>query len=325
VTITGNFAPTANGRGGGLYNEISTPELINATITGNTAGTASSGYGGGIYNNYTSGTGAALVLSGGTISGNTAGSGGGIYINLSVSTPSPVLTNVKSAGNTATIEGGGVYIDDSSPVLTNVTITGNRSAGNAGGIATGGTSAAPVLTNVTIAGNYAGGAGKGINIGSGAMALRNRIIWGNSAGASIDSSTGTTISYSIVEGAFVSNTWVAAIGSNGGGNVDTTSLSNPGFGTYTVATSALAQPGGDFTLQIALDRAVNLGSDALYPDTWAKWSADTAIAATLRSTTFETGFYIPYILPYITDYLDGTGGNTRFNGPIDIGAYEYYP
>jgi hypothetical protein len=175
VTIAGNKATSA---GGGIYNAASSsPALTKVTVAENEATNSGSG-GGGIYN-----TGASSpILTGVVISKNKANNAGGIYNTGS----SPVLTDVTISENEATSGyGGGIYNTGSSPVLTNVIISGNT-AERGGGIYNA--ESKPVLTNVTIAGNTAstanvsGGGGGIFNEGSTSLlVLTNVTIAGNTA------------------------------------------------------------------------------------------------------------------------------------------------
>jgi hypothetical protein len=164
------FAP--DNRGGGMYNNFSSPALTNVTFVGNAAA-----YGGGMKNQGSS----------------------------------PALTNVTFSGNTANY-GGGMENMSSSPLLTNVTFSGNSATGPfAYGGGMDNASSDPVLTNVTFSGNSASDGG-GIHNSGGSLVISNTILWGNTAinGAQIyDDGTGTlTVSDSVVEGDFVGGTHI---------------------------------------------------------------------------------------------------------------------
>jgi hypothetical protein len=335
AVISGNTAET---NGGGMYNSSSSPTLTNVTISGNDA----EGSGGGMYNN-----GSSPTLTNVTISGNTASNGGGMYNNSSSPTltnvtirdnqanegggmynynngSSPTLTNVTISGNTASNGGGGMHNDSSSPTLTNVTISGNE-AGSGGGMYNG--SSTPTLTNVIISGNHAEAAGGGMyNIGSSSPTLtnvtisgntvtgsgdtdggggmynfdsnpkiRNSIIWGNTAGTgdnmlNVDGSE-PEISYSLVEGSIIDNEWL--FGTDSGNNIDTAPL----FVNWIDPSESGWQPttGGNYRLK-AGSPAINTGSADYYD------SGKT---------------------PDLTTVMTDLDGRPRFNGQIDMGAYEY--
>ncbi len=136
----------STGRGGGMYNQSSSPSLSNITFSGNTASD-----GGGMYNFVSSPN-----LSNITFSGNTAsGDGGGGMCN---ETSSPSLSNVTFSGNTASGDGGGggMYnFNNSSPSLVNVTFSGNTASDGVGGGMYNFSNSSPSLVNVTFSGNHA--------------------------------------------------------------------------------------------------------------------------------------------------------------------------
>lgn len=132
-TFSGNIADGYYGHGGGMYNQrFSHPTLTNCTFTGNIA----HGYGGGIYN-FTSNP----TLTNCTVVENTAGNGGGM-VNFG---GSPIVTNCIFSGNSAYGPGGGMYSHLGNPMLTNCTFTGNTAHGYGGGMYSSGGS--PILTN----------------------------------------------------------------------------------------------------------------------------------------------------------------------------------
>ena len=121
-TISGN---TARNEGGGIYCwMMSSPRLINCTIRGN----LSEGNGGGIDSYYQS----SLMLSNCIIVGNTAGGkGGGIYLLGNI-----VMTNCTVAGNSGGSYGGGLFCADDSVIrLTDCIFWGNRDSSGRGQLA----------------------------------------------------------------------------------------------------------------------------------------------------------------------------------------------
>jgi hypothetical protein len=270
--------------GGGMYNNGSSPVLTNVTISLNTVN---------VPNNY-----------GG--SGQSGNGGGGMYNNGS----SPVLTNVTISGNTVSVPnnygddkngsngGGGMFNGGSYPVLVNVLISGNKadcgdgSFGNKGG---GGmhnhiNDSTPVLINVTIAGNAAVGTqarGGGIFDDGGNIIIRNSIIWGNTAAGNPNSK-------------YDGNT-PTIVNSNDGG-------SDPLFVTTSIPTAPSIE--GDYSLQSG-SPAINQGLDSYYPAS----ADDTSVFP--ASLSVEAKAAIDAAL------LKDLGGvNNRFNGTIDMGAYE---
>ena len=145
ITFSGN---TASEAGGGMGNDYSSPTLTNVTFSGNTANS----YGGGMYN-----TNSSPTLTNVSFSGNQAMWGGGMYNTHS----SPTLTNVTFSGNTAGIGGGGMGNDYSSPTLMNVTFSGNTAPSYGGGMYNGWYNN-PTLTDVTFNGNTTGQLGGGM-------------------------------------------------------------------------------------------------------------------------------------------------------------------
>ena len=180
VTITGGNAdakPLApfdpHNYGGGMYNNSSSPTLINVTFNSNKANA-----GGGIYNASSSPT-----LTNVKFSSNEVNWQGGGMVNEANSNPiltevifdsnmaelgggmsneksSPILTEVEFNENIAESGGGGMYNEPkSSPMLTKVTFDSNI-APLGGGMFNGGKSS-PVLTEVMFSSNMAfiGGGG----------------------------------------------------------------------------------------------------------------------------------------------------------------------
>lgn len=138
----GNASGTgADGRGGGVYNNGSSPILTNLILSDNTAAT-----GGGMFSYNGSPT-----LTNVTFSANHAGYGGGIYTTYTSTT----LTNVLFSGNMADHQGGGMMNDTSSPTLTNVTFSGNTAGEIGGGIYNYQSSS--LIYNTIIWGNTGGG------------------------------------------------------------------------------------------------------------------------------------------------------------------------
>ena len=168
-TFEGNSAGSG---GGGMWNDFSSPTLTNCTFSGNSAGLY--GYGGGMRND-----GSAPTLTNCTFSANSAGdSGGGMFNEDS----SPTLTNCTFSGNSANMYGGGMWNDRSSPTLTNCTFSDNSAVDHGGGMYN--IYSSPTLTNCTFSGNSAGlyGYGGGMYNDGSSPALTNCTFAGNSAG-----------------------------------------------------------------------------------------------------------------------------------------------
>ncbi len=121
--------------GGGIYCYSSSPDIVNNTITANSAS-----YGAGIYCHYGS-----PGVKNNAIRGNVAGiAGGGIYNLYSNS----AVTNCTFVENSASA-GGGLYNYHSNSVLINCTLSGNSATSGSGMYNNG----SPVLTNCILWGN----------------------------------------------------------------------------------------------------------------------------------------------------------------------------
>ena len=128
-----------NNTGGGMYNESSSPNIINTVFSGNSAET-----GGGMYNHDSSPNMVNTVFSRNRVSS----SGGGMY-NFTLSSPS--IVNTVFNGNKATTSGGGIRNRFSSPSIVNSTFSGN-SAETGGGIRNS-SSSTPTIYNSVFYGN----------------------------------------------------------------------------------------------------------------------------------------------------------------------------
>ncbi|MCB9347145.1 MAG: hypothetical protein H6573_06460 [Lewinellaceae bacterium] len=172
-TITGGNANTnplsdfLNSRGGGMYNDSSSPMVVNCTFSGNSTSFVG---GGGMYNNNSSPT-----VTNCTFSGNSAsfGGGGGMYNNNEFS--SPLVTNCIFSGNSARFEGGG---------MLNFTLS------------------SPVVTNCTFSGNSAGTIGGGMYNDLCEPTVTNCIFWDNGNEITNESGATPTVTYSIVQGGY---------------------------------------------------------------------------------------------------------------------------
>jgi hypothetical protein len=160
----------ANSFGGGMYNDNASPSLTNCTFSENTANYSSGdGDGGGMYNNNSN-----PILANCTFTGNNSDQGGGMHNFAS----NPNLSNCSFSANHSKI-GGGIYNVGSAPILTNCTFSNNMATGNAGGMYN--VSSNPILTNCTFAGNTAFDGG-GIFNSISAPSFVNCIFSGNTAG-----------------------------------------------------------------------------------------------------------------------------------------------
>jgi hypothetical protein len=218
-------------RGGGMYNDNSSPTLTNCTFSDNSAGVwVGPTGGGGMYNH-----GSSPVLTNCTFSGNwTYGlSSGGGMLNEDSSPvlnsctfednhaydwgfgggmvnrgSSPTLTacTFKSNSTTWMGHGGGMDNWESSPTLRNCTFLGN-SAGYGGGMYNSASdpdhSSSPLLTNCTFSDNSAEEDGGGMGNANSSPTLTNCILWGDTPdeiGNDLDSSP--VVTYSDIQGGY---------------------------------------------------------------------------------------------------------------------------
>ncbi len=126
-TITGGNAtgagfPDTDDRGGGMYNDGTSPTVTNCTFSGNTAD-----IGGGMFNNMSSPTITNCRFLGNTATNPSLAGGGGMF-NLQ---SSPTLTNCVFSGNSG-IVGGAMHNNGSNVTVTNCSFAGN-SAPSGGG------------------------------------------------------------------------------------------------------------------------------------------------------------------------------------------------
>lgn len=197
---SGSDPAAPDNRGGGMYNENSSPTVANVVFSGNAASRLGDAFslGGAVFNNNSSPRFERV-----TFLGNSADRGGGMY-NLTNS--SPTLVNVVFSGNYAEDRGGGMRNNDhSDPVLINVTFTSNSvSLYNGAGLSNHDHSN-PVLTNCIFYSNTI-------------VVLPNQI--------ANTTYSNPIISYSDIQGSNGSgDNWDDTLGTDGGGNID----QNPHF------------------------------------------------------------------------------------------------
>ena len=131
----------------GMYNDKSSPTLIDCNFTGNKA----TERGAGMYNNNSN-----PILRNCTFSDNAAPDGGsGMYNDNS----NPILTNCTFSWNTVGGSAAGMYNVNSNPALFNCVFTSNSAGMNGGGMYND--KSVPTLNNCTFTYNSAGGEGGG--------------------------------------------------------------------------------------------------------------------------------------------------------------------
>ncbi|MBN1316127.1 MAG: DUF11 domain-containing protein [Anaerolineales bacterium] len=156
--------------GGGMYNDSSSPTIVNVTFIGNLARR-----GGGMYN----GDHSCPVLTNVTFNGNDAyDDGGGMY---NTGSSDPTLIGVILSGNEASDDGGGMYnANNSAPSLTDVTFNSNKASDDGGGMYNWNGSN-PILTGVTFSSNSVGSFGGGLTNNGSSPTLTDVFFIGNKA------------------------------------------------------------------------------------------------------------------------------------------------
>jgi hypothetical protein len=169
--------PFLRENGGGIYNVNSSPKIVNANFSGNSA----LFFGGGVQNESSS-----PAVSNSIFLQNFAESGGG----MSSSNSLPSITNSMFKGNSATDFGGGLCNKSADLEIFNLTFSGN-SAGSGGGVYNSNSS--PIITNSSFSRNSASAAGGGAVFNENSSpAIRNTIFWENAQNGS-DSTAGADI------------------------------------------------------------------------------------------------------------------------------------
>jgi len=180
-----NAAEAPHYRGGGVYVERGSPTIKHCRFVANTAT-----YGGGLYN-YSHGS---PIIADCEFTGNAA------YVGGALADYGTARVNMCTLmGNRAT--NGGAFYGRSS-TFSNCIVAANKATGSGGGLWT---NASPVLTLCTIADNTATTGGGLYATTTGKPTLVNSILWGNSAGGSLDKTAqitgGTPVIYhSTVQG-----------------------------------------------------------------------------------------------------------------------------
>jgi hypothetical protein len=264
---------------------------IQAEISGNDIHHNSAPKGGGIM---LSNSGSAIY--GNSIHHNTAtSSGGGIYVmgNLQV------ITNNTIVNNYAGLQGGGIYLENSNARILN-NLLANNSAGS-GGYASGGAincliNSSPLMIGNTIVNNnslYGGG----LNLGPDCYPLvKNCILYGNQStvGSQValeDYTSDPVFDHCDVEGG------VAGFGGWGSGNeYDTAYYTN----NIDVAPQFISPSAG-----------AGFNFDGMS----AEWQLQSGSPCTDTGDSTGISSQIPSL---------DLAGNSRYNGIIDMGAYEFF-
>ena len=249
VVISNN---TANRAGGGIESADGTVTIADATLSGNTAGTAP-GNGGGLHGGGT----AQVTMTNTLVLNNVAVEGGGLWISAAGTI---TATGLEVNGNTATGNdadqgGGGFYADGGTLVLSDVHLGGNRATGTSGSggaiLNNGGRltmQAGQIVTNTSVR------AGGGIeHAGSGATAtLNGTIITANTAGSNPGFGGGFHI------------TGAATARITGGSIANNTAVE--GGGLWKAAPGALALVNSNVQGNTATGAAADQGGGGVYSD-----------------------------------------------------------
>ena len=224
-TVLDGFAIT-NGsadRGGGMFNQNSSPTVTNCTFYNNSAWDA----GGGMFNDASSPT-----VTNCTFSGNSAGWGGGMHNWES----SPTVTACTFSGNSASNGGGAMHNHDySSPTVTNCIFWSNSSTmGWGGGMHNDGDSS-PTVINCTFSGNSGGG----MNNWDSSPIVTNCILWDNGYEIANHGTSTPLVTYCDIQGGY------------------------PGEGNISAHPMFVDPTGGDYHLQAGspcIDAGTNVGA-----------------------------------------------------------------
>jgi hypothetical protein len=315
ITNTTFSYNTARIRGGGMYNSRYSPTIKNSIFLHNTADE-----GGGMYNNACFPT-----ITNTAFSYNTAVNGGGMFNNSS----SSIITNTIFSYNTAVYHGGGMYNSSSSPIITNTTFSYNTGRMSYGGGMYNGSSSSPTITNTIFSYNKADYGGGMYNESSSSPIITNTTFSYNTAvyyggGMYNESSsspiiTNTTFSYNAA--------------TNGGGMINLSSsptIKNSIFWNN-LKNNQNSVPGADIensssspTVSYCLTQENSLYSsgtgiinnqDPLFVD-----AANGDFSLQTGSPCIDMGDGA--IGNSANTTTSDLAGNARFNGVIDMGAYE---
>ncbi|MBQ1278174.1 MAG: hypothetical protein IIY07_05975, partial [Thermoguttaceae bacterium] len=264
---------------------------------------------------FTVAEGTSAAFYGLTITGGyTDWNGGGVYVQGFAAT---TFTNVKITKNTA-VTGGGVHAENGASVIfTNVEITENVADFNGGGAAIC-ASASAIFTNVEISGNVANQGG-GVFVQGGKATLTNVAITENQG------SQGVGLSVQGGEATLTNATLVRNLQILGGNSVflmaSTATFNNSiidGNASVFGATANAYNTLSSFTAWANANEegVTNYVYDATQPLFNDAENGDFTLAAGSQAINKGND---AYLADEITTDL---AGNPRFNGAVDLGAYE---
>ncbi len=230
----------------------------------------------------------SLTAIGLTVDGNSAaGNGGGIYVDGTAT-----LAKTTISGNAATNQGGGLHVGGAT-TLEKATISGNSAAWGGGAVVWNNLT----LTNSLVVENEATSGGGGFYVGGTAI-LRNATIAANKAGwgggLQVGGEEGTTTLYN------------AILATNVGGDVADGATLN----AYNVLSSHTKWDAGSnyyvYNASLPLFKDAANGDYRLADGSQAVDKGNDAHAVDADGNAFPTDL----------------AGNVRFNGTVDLGAYE---
>ena len=208
-------------KGGAIYNEGGAPTISECSFYDNQARLSLVGIhgGGAIYS-----TNSTLTLSDCSFRGNDTGSlFGGALLNVDCS---PIIENCSFTDNSA-LTGGAIENSAAHPTIINCSFQGNG-GGWEGGAIKNNNGSHPKLVNCSFQGNRADEGGALFNRNSSPV-LINSIVWSNAAGdgtttaqASVYNNINSTPSFShcLIANSGGSTSWVSALGTDLGNNID---------------------------------------------------------------------------------------------------------
>jgi predicted outer membrane repeat protein len=266
------FGNSAADGGGAIINIESSPTISNTSFMNNTAK-----YAGAIDNSNSS-----LTMNQVSFSDNVVDDYGGAISNENSSLN---ITNASFLANVAGTWGGAIDNYYGNLIIHNASFSGNA-AGNWGG-AIANENGSLTINNASFSGNSAIGSGTINNHTDAHLQLSNSILWANSSSIQFDSSSDSTISYSLIEGCKPSGTWNSLCGVDGGGNLADT---DPLFMAPTSHTSA-PNATGDLHLQ-AGSPVIDKGNSALNPTTEDRDGKPRIIGSAIDLGAYETGYVL---------------------------------
>jgi parallel beta-helix repeat protein len=229
-TITGGTGDTSQFDastpvGGGMYNNNTSPTVMNCTFSQNTAD-----LGGGMYNI----AGGNPTVTHCTFSENTAEDGGGMH---NEENSSPMVTSCTFSGNIGDVGGGMSNVGNSNPTVMGCAFDENMADGGAGA-GMYNDAASPTVTECTFSGNFAGTNGGGMHNTN----LADTAVFNSTFSANIAANNGAGM-YNDNASPIVTNCTFTlnAAGTDGGGMYNTnfadTEVLNCAFSANTAANS----------------------------------------------------------------------------------------